>query len=63
MNIVATSNSWGARDRWSSALSQALDHAGRAGILFVAAAGNSESCIEGAPSLLPAGGALQVGCD
>ncbi|MBS4069934.1 MAG: S8 family serine peptidase [Algoriphagus sp.] len=40
LNIVATNNSWGGGG-FSQALKDAIDRAGSAGILFVAAAGNS----------------------
>jgi subtilisin family serine protease len=40
VNIVATNNSWGGGG-FSQALKDAIDRAGAAGILFVAAAGNS----------------------
>ncbi len=42
INIVATNNSWGG-DGYSLALSEAIERANRAGILFVAAAGNGGS--------------------
>lgn len=40
LNIVATNNSWGGGG-FSQALKDAIDRAGAAGILFIAAAGNS----------------------
>jgi subtilisin family serine protease len=40
LNIVATNNSWGGGG-FSQALQDAIDRAGNAGILFIAAAGNS----------------------
>lgn len=40
LNIVATNNSWGGGG-FSQALKDAIDRAGSAGILFIAAAGNS----------------------
>jgi subtilisin family serine protease len=40
LNIVATNNSWGGGG-FSQALKDAIDRAGNAGILFIAAAGNS----------------------
>jgi len=42
LNIVATNNSWGGGG-YSQALKDAIDRAGAAGILFIAAAGNSGS--------------------
>lgn len=49
MNIVATNNSWGGGG-FSQALKDAIDAAGAAQILFVAAAGNNGSNIDATPS-------------
>jgi subtilisin family serine protease len=49
LNIVATNNSWGGGG-FSQALKNAIDDAGTADILFVAAAGNSGLNIESSPS-------------
>jgi len=46
VNIVATSNSWGGGG-YSFAMQDALNRAGDAGILFIAAAGNSNSNNDG----------------
>ena len=48
VNIVATNNSWGGAG-FSPLLRDAIDAGGRAGILFVAAAGNSGANIDVAP--------------
>ena len=53
MNIVATNNSWGGGG-FSQGLKDAIDRAGAAGILFVAAAGNSSADIDATISY-PAG--------
>lgn len=49
LNIVATNNSWGGGG-FSQALQDAIERANQAGILFVAAAGNSTTDIEKSPS-------------
>lgn len=49
LNIVATNNSWGGGG-FSQALKDAIDRAGNAGILFVAAAGNSGTNNDTSPS-------------
>jgi subtilisin family serine protease len=48
LNLVATSNSWGGGG-FSSALKDAIDRAGAADILFVAAAGNQGSNTDSSP--------------
>jgi subtilisin family serine protease len=48
LNIVATSNSWGGGG-YSQALLDAIDRAGDAGILFVAAAGNESTDNDAVP--------------
>jgi subtilisin family serine protease len=48
VNIVATNNSWGG-GKFSQALSDAISANGSAGILFVAAAGNSSRNIDSTP--------------
>jgi subtilisin family serine protease len=53
INVVATNNSWGGGG-FSTALRDAIDAGGRAGILFVAAAGNEATNIDTTPSY-PAG--------
>jgi subtilisin family serine protease len=49
INIVATNNSWGGGG-FSTALRDAIEAGGQAGILFVAAAGNESNNNEAAPS-------------
>jgi len=49
VNIVATNNSWGGGG-FSQALKDAIDRANNAGILFVAAAGNSGTNNDATPS-------------
>ncbi|WP_406664894.1 S8 family serine peptidase [Gallaecimonas sp. GXIMD1310] len=49
INVRATNNSWGGGS-FSQALKDAIDDAGNAGILFVAAAGNDSSDIDASPS-------------
>ena len=49
LNIVATNNSWGGGG-FSQALKDAIDRANNAGILFVAAAGNSGTNNDATPS-------------
>lgn len=49
LNIVATNNSWGGGG-FSQALKDAIDRAGAAGILFIAAAGNSGTNNDATPS-------------
>jgi subtilisin family serine protease len=49
LNIIATNNSWGGGG-YSLALEQAIERANRAGILFIAAAGNSGVNIDASPS-------------
>lgn len=49
LNIVATNNSWGGGG-FSQALQDAIERANQAGILFVAAAGNSTINIDASPS-------------
>lgn len=49
LNIIATSNSWGGGG-FSQALKDAIDRADAAGILFVAAAGNSGTNNDATPS-------------
>lgn len=49
MRIVATNNSWGGGG-YSQALKDAIDRAGEANILFIAAAGNSSSNNDAVPS-------------
>ena len=53
INVVASNNSWGGGG-FSTALRDAIDAGGRAGILFVAAAGNEATNIDTTPSY-PAG--------
>ncbi len=53
INVVASNNSWGGGG-FSTALRDAIDAGGRAGILFVAAAGNESTNIDTTPSY-PAG--------
>jgi subtilisin family serine protease len=49
INLVATSNSWGGGG-FSQALMDAIDRANNAGILFIAAAGNSTNDNDASPS-------------
>jgi subtilisin family serine protease len=49
INLVATNNSWGGGG-FSQALKDAIDRAGAAGILFIAAAGNSGTDNDATPS-------------
>jgi subtilisin family serine protease len=49
LNLVATNNSWGGGG-FSQALKDAIDRAGQAQILFIAAAGNSGVNIDTSPS-------------
>lgn len=49
INVVASNNSWGGGG-FSTALRDAIDAGGRAGILFVAAAGNEATNIDTTPS-------------
>ena len=49
INLVATNNSWGGGG-FSQALKDAIDRAGAAGILFIAAAGNSGTNNDTSPS-------------
>jgi subtilisin family serine protease len=49
LNIVATNNSWGGGG-FSQSLKGAIDRAGSANILFIAAAGNSSVNIDNSPS-------------
>ncbi len=53
VNVVASNNSWGGGD-FSRGLKDAIERGGRAGILFVAAAGNWASDTDAAP-VYPAG--------
>ncbi|OOG73136.1 S8 family peptidase [Algoriphagus sp. A40] len=54
LNIVATNNSWGGGG-FSQGLKDAIDRAGAAGILFIAAAGNSGTNNDTSPSSYPSG--------
>jgi subtilisin family serine protease len=49
INLVATNNSWGGGG-FSQALQDAIERANQAGILFIAAAGNSSANIDAMPS-------------
>jgi subtilisin family serine protease len=62
VNIVATNNSWGGGG-FSTLLRDAIDAGGRAGILFVAAAGNSGANIDVSPqypAAYPGGSVVSV---
>ena len=54
VNIVLSSNSWGGND-FSQALLDAIDTHRRAGVLFVAAAGNSSADLDSSTHFYPAG--------